>query len=496
MVKEIAIKDLKLHPSNVRKDYEGIDELAASIKTNGILQNLTVVPDKDDKGKFIVVIGNRRLTAAIQAGIETAPCNVVDNMSDIDQVTTMLTENMNRRDLKVHEEAQGIQMCLTDFGIDMGTLEEKTGLSETTIRHRANIAKLNQKELKKKEEDPEFQLTLTDLYSLEQIDDIKTRDKVLKEATDSNNLAYRAQMAAQDEKCKRNEKEWRKRFKKLKIEEIESNKAHTYDGNKWHRVSMYYLKDDMPEEDEFVKDMQDDIVKEYGALRFVKSYSTIEVGQVIPKQKKEPTEFDLRERERKKRIREIKAKYREALDAMHVVLMSIIDGKTKALKAKEQEAAAEELWEILMGLGAWLSYSATTTAMLGKELYDKSVKEEDLSKAEEKGRQLSTYHQMMAITWAKLLDSNISDQYYPRYAKKTGECAMRFANLLETYGFSFESEESMRILDGTHDLYEKEEKKDDGVPDAAEGMGEDEDGGLEAEGDLDGVASDNDEDVV
>lgn len=139
----IKLEQLKIHPNNIRKEYDGIDELAQSIKENGIMQNLTVVPDKDAAGTYFVVIGNRRLTAARQAGIETAPCIIVDNMSDKDQITTMLTENMNRKDLKFYEEAAAVQMCMKDFGFDMDEMEKKTGLSKTTLHHRLNLAKLD-----------------------------------------------------------------------------------------------------------------------------------------------------------------------------------------------------------------------------------------------------------------------------------------------------------------------------------------------------------------
>ena len=42
----IPLDKLKLHPQNVRKKYEGIEELAESIKARGVLQNLTVVPSR------------------------------------------------------------------------------------------------------------------------------------------------------------------------------------------------------------------------------------------------------------------------------------------------------------------------------------------------------------------------------------------------------------------------------------------------------------------
>lgn len=219
-VVELKIADLKIHPKNVRKEYDGIEELAASIKEKGILQNLTVVRDPDEEGKFFVVIGNRRLTAAREAGVETAPCIIVDDMTEREQVTTMLTENMNRKDLKVYEEAGAMQMCLSDFGFSVDDLAKETGLSKTTVNHRLNIAKLNQKELKKKAKDEAFQMTLSDLASLEKIEDIKTRDKVLKESTDSRDLANRARRAADEEMKKKHEKELIALAKKREIKRL------------------------------------------------------------------------------------------------------------------------------------------------------------------------------------------------------------------------------------------------------------------------------------
>ena len=86
MIQDIAIEQLDIHPQNVRKVYTDIDELAESI-------NLTVVPNPDKKDHYLVVIGNRRLTAARKAGLKTMPCSVVE-MTEKEQISTMLLENM------------------------------------------------------------------------------------------------------------------------------------------------------------------------------------------------------------------------------------------------------------------------------------------------------------------------------------------------------------------------------------------------------------------
>lgn len=86
MIQDIAIEQLDIHPQNVRKVYTDIDELAESIKARGVMQNLTVVPNPDKKDHYLVVIGNRRLTAARKAGLKTMPCSVVE-MTEKEQIS-------------------------------------------------------------------------------------------------------------------------------------------------------------------------------------------------------------------------------------------------------------------------------------------------------------------------------------------------------------------------------------------------------------------------
>lgn len=202
MIRDIAIEQLDIHPQNVRKVYTDIDELAESIKARGVMQNLTVVPNPDKKDHYLVVIGNRRLTAARKAGLKTMPCSVVE-MTEKEQISTMLLENMQRSDLSVSEQAQGFQLML-DLGETETTIAEKTGFSRSTVRHRLNLAKLNQETLAEREENKDFQLTLTDLYELEKVQDIKKRNEILKTAASSREIAWKAKQAVKEEKIKKN----------------------------------------------------------------------------------------------------------------------------------------------------------------------------------------------------------------------------------------------------------------------------------------------------
>ena len=97
----IPVYQLSHHPENPRKDLGDLTELTESIKQNGIMQNLTVVPEDGQKEQYLVVIGNRRMEAAKLAGLEALPC-VISDMDHKTQISTMLMENMQRQDLTVY----------------------------------------------------------------------------------------------------------------------------------------------------------------------------------------------------------------------------------------------------------------------------------------------------------------------------------------------------------------------------------------------------------
>lgn len=185
----IPTDKLNPHPDNPRKVIGDVSELAESIKANGILQNLTVVPNNDNWDDFTVIIGHRRLAAAKQAGLTELPCAVVE-MTEKEQLSTMLTENMQRSDLTVYEQAKGFQM-LIDLGDSVAEVVEKTGFKESTVRRRLKLAELDEESFK----DSQLrQPTLADYERLNQIKNIEVRNELLKSIGTNNfdNLLYSA----------------------------------------------------------------------------------------------------------------------------------------------------------------------------------------------------------------------------------------------------------------------------------------------------------------
>ena len=176
----IPVERLEHHPENPRKDLGDLSELTESIRKNGVMQNLTVVPAEGLPGMYSVVIGNRRMEAAKMAGLEELPC-VISEMDHRTQIATMLEENMQRADLTVYEQAQGFQMMM-DLGLTEAEISDMTGFSRTTVKRRVKMAELDQEILKK----VGAQLTMDDLDQLAKIRDLDKRNALLKEAGTSN----------------------------------------------------------------------------------------------------------------------------------------------------------------------------------------------------------------------------------------------------------------------------------------------------------------------
>lgn len=174
----ISIEKIFPHPKNPRTELGDLTELSDSIRANGILQNLTVVPKMSNgsiiDGFYTVIIGHRRLAAAEKAGLDEVPCVVAD-MNEKEQVATMMLENLQRSDLTVYEQAKGFQMMF-DLGETVKSIAEKTGLSESTIKNRRDLLKLDKDKFK---EASDRGATLQEFAELSTIEDDELRGKVL-----------------------------------------------------------------------------------------------------------------------------------------------------------------------------------------------------------------------------------------------------------------------------------------------------------------------------
>lgn len=189
----LPIGQLEHHPDNPRKELGDLKELIASIKASGVMQNLTVVPREDAEG-YYVVIGNRRLEASRAAGLEKLPC-IVSDMDYRTQLATMMAENMQRVDLTLVEQAQGVQMMM-DLGMDEAAISKATGLRKDSIRRRAALSKYDAGKVR---EAMARGGTLQDFAALEEIEDAEDREYLLGRIGTSNfasDLQWKKRQAA------------------------------------------------------------------------------------------------------------------------------------------------------------------------------------------------------------------------------------------------------------------------------------------------------------
>ncbi|CAN7185460.1 MULTISPECIES: ParB/RepB/Spo0J family partition protein [Duganella] len=128
-----------------RMDEGGLQELAASIKTQGIMQPILVRPVGTDKLtgeiKYEIIAGERRFRAAQIAGLEVLPVLVRD-VDDQAAAAMALIENMQREDLNPLEEAQGIHRLITDFSFTHEQAATAVGRSRSAVSNLLRLMNL------------------------------------------------------------------------------------------------------------------------------------------------------------------------------------------------------------------------------------------------------------------------------------------------------------------------------------------------------------------
>jgi ParB family chromosome partitioning protein len=138
-VKEIPIGKIQVgeHEQRMEKDDPGIEELAASIRSVGIIEPLIVA---ENKGGHLLVAGHRRLRAAKEAKLSVVPCIVRDG-SYAERTEVTIAENLFRLDLSPIERGMALEDALVKRGIPIAKLAKMYHKSEDWIRAYLDIAR-------------------------------------------------------------------------------------------------------------------------------------------------------------------------------------------------------------------------------------------------------------------------------------------------------------------------------------------------------------------
>lgn len=444
-VVNMPIEYLIPHPQNPRKDLGNLEELTASIKENGIYQNLTVIPVNEavpgEEPKYMVVIGHRRLEAAKRAGLQEVPCAIVRGMSETRQLQTMLLENMQRSDLTVYEQAQGFQQLL-DFGMDIEDISQQSGFSKRTIRRRLEIAKLDQNKLK--ELSSTRQLSLKEFDELAKIKNMEARNEVM-EKIGTNDFALAVKRAMDKEKLADNMPVFLADMERLGIKKFPDS-ANKY-SSKFRRVGSLDLY-----EYEVTKDK---IPKKTEGLYYEASYPRNVEFYVKETKKAKIIKKSAKELEKEKRIKEAWFKV-DAMAATHYELRKAFVENLRGT-AKQREAVYMGAYSlIVLRSVAYMSCGdISKEAGMDNKYFDPRRDEKAVKLAYES---YDNTQKCIEVIY-KLFNDNEKEFYandyrtrYPEYKFNPRLEAMY--HWLTKLGYQMSSEEKL-IAAGTHEIFQQ-----------------------------------------
>lgn len=145
VVERIPLGLLRPAPDNPRTTLGDLEGLAASIRSIGIIQPLTVVPTgelgDDDNEIMLIVAGHRRLGAARLADLDDAPVIVRHDIDESTRLEMMFDENYHREDLSIIENARLVKL-LVDAGMKQAEIAERRGVSQPTVSKWLSLLKL------------------------------------------------------------------------------------------------------------------------------------------------------------------------------------------------------------------------------------------------------------------------------------------------------------------------------------------------------------------
>ncbi len=137
---EIETEKVRASEDNPRKRFDktAIEELAATIKSHGLLQPVLV---QSEGAGYVVISGERRLRACRLLGLERIPC-IVKNLNKEEQLAVSLIENIQREQLDAIEEGDVYRRLVEEYSLTQEQVAEKVGKNRATIANRIRLLQL------------------------------------------------------------------------------------------------------------------------------------------------------------------------------------------------------------------------------------------------------------------------------------------------------------------------------------------------------------------
>lgn len=474
-VVNISVDQLMHHPKNPREEIGDITELAESIKQNGIMQNLTVYvagmrpeipvtpfaenPNGDhNEHRYYVLIGNRRLEAAKAAGLKEVPCVIAPYMSEADQVSMMMQENMQRENLTFVEEAFGFQMML-DLGENVNSIARKTGFSDTTVRNRTKIAQLDKELVKEKVSS--FQLSLSDFAKLNEVDDIKERQKILEKAASSNDLKWKTERYLENKKKKADKEKVLAILEEKGIEHLEE--LDDYSPSGWTVLERKYPSE-LLENPGTIEGIDWDAVEGYGIFN---GYTQLFILAKKGEYEKPEDPEQVRRMERQKKLDALKeymdGETDDLIKDMEGFAKKILEGEIKTTDLELTANPLKTLWDMARDIDTYISFHSMDYG-LAKFGYFDDIKAEcgdDVDACDiavsERMKGISIEKQLTAGILGKVTElgtSSIMDWRFRRSEYTMTKVATAFA-ILHKWGYEYRDEELKDMMQGKGTFWEQ-----------------------------------------
>ncbi len=140
-VVDVFIQQIETNPFQPRQEFDeaALEELARSIKDNGIIQPITLRQISPER--YQLVTGERRWRAAGLIGLKKVPA-IIRDYSDLQMMEVALIENLQREDLNPIEEAQAYQKMIDEFDMTQENVAQKVGKSRSSIANTVRLLNL------------------------------------------------------------------------------------------------------------------------------------------------------------------------------------------------------------------------------------------------------------------------------------------------------------------------------------------------------------------
>ena len=139
----VSISDISRNPYQPRQNFveEKLEELANSIRKNGIIQPIAVRNNKSGETKYEIIAGERRWLAAQRAGLHEIPVTILD-LNDAESLEVAIVENIQRDDLNPIEEAKGYKRLNEEFNYDHDSISKLMSKSRSHISNTLRLLTL------------------------------------------------------------------------------------------------------------------------------------------------------------------------------------------------------------------------------------------------------------------------------------------------------------------------------------------------------------------